>query len=193
MADLDYTTNTLINPMCPNAFLDAAMPLEVGPTTIGIFRMQHVSGGVDNPDLRVGMAVMCQDEIMRLDAFSDSSVTLSRGCADTIPQAHTDGAMLWFFGDWTGSDKIERLAGTTIGIKPLPLTTGGNTVPLAGVPPTSLVFNSRMIRPYAPGNVQCEGEPWFNDRALDLASTPLAFTWNHRDRVGQHDLLVGHT
>lgn len=192
MADIDYTVRPDVQPMCPNAFLSAAMPTEVGPTTIGIFRMQHVGSVPGTSDLTVGMAVMIQDEIFRLDAFTDSSVTLSRGCADTIPQDHTNGAMLWFFGDWTGSDQVEYLSGEVIGIKPLPVTVGGNTVPLAGIPPQRLIFNSRQARPYAPGKLECDGTPWFDEHEISLATTPLDVTWTHRDRITQADVLVSH-
>lgn len=192
MAASDYNIRATINAMCPSAHLGAAMPLEVGPTTIAIEGMQHVSNTVDAPDLVVGMGVMIEDEIFRLEAFSPTSITLARGCADTIPQAHDDGALVWFFQNWTGTDGQEYLDGEIIGVKALPTTVGSNTVPVEGVPPNVITFNSRQIRPYAPGNVKLNGSPWFNTATLDLASTPLAVTWAHRDRVGQHDILVSH-
>lgn len=193
MADIDYIIRPDIQPMCPNAFLDAAMPLGVGPTTIGIFRMQHVGALPGTSDIVLGSAVMIQDEICRLDAFTDSSITVSRGCADTIPQEHSNGAMVWFFGDWTGTDQVEYLSGEVIGVKPLPTTVGGNTVPVAGIPPQRLIFNSRQARPYAPGKLECGGTPWYESHDITLAATPLDVSWTHRDRITQADVLVSHT
>lgn len=189
MAEADYTIRSGSSPMCPNAFLFG----EVSElqTTIPIEKLQHVSEVT--ADIRSGMAIMVQDEIMRLESFTPTSITVSRGCADTIPQKHDDGAIVWFFDGWTGTDNKEYLANETIGVKALPSTVGGNTLPVTSVPPTRLIFNQRFYRPYPPGKLEVNTQPWFNMSTLNLASGDLNFTWVHRDRVTQNDALVSHT
>jgi hypothetical protein len=192
MAAIDYNIRSVLNQMCPNAMLEGVMALAGGPTATAIFRMQHVSNMVSNPDVRIGQGVMIQDEIMRIEAFTDTSLILARGCADTIPQAHTDGAMIWFFDGWMGTDNQEYISGETIGVKALPTTVGGTSVPVDGVPPTQLIFNSRQVRPYAPGNMKANGDIWTTSHDITLAAPTLTLTWAHRDRKTQHDILVAH-
>lgn len=193
MAALDYTIRGAINPMCPNAFLEGAMPLSADPISVSIFRMQHITRDLaTTPDVRIGQGVMIQDEILKVLAFSDTALILARGCADTIPQEHTDGAMVWFFDGYTGTDQQEYTDGQIIGVKPLPTTLGGSSVAISGVPPTQLIFNSRQIRPYAPGKLRCDGQPWYTQATVDNANPALDFTWEHRNRISQHDVLVSH-
>ena len=189
MAASDYTIRSSAQAITPNAYLDGAVT-EL-QTVIPIENLQHVSEVTQ--DIREGMAIMIEQEIMRLESFTATSITVSRGCADTIPQPHVDSALVWFFDGWMGTDDREYLANETIGVKTLPYTVGGNIVAIAAVPPTRLTFNQRFARPYAPGNVKVNGTPWFNMSTLDLASGGLEFTWNHRDRITQNDSLVSHT
>lgn len=144
-------------------------------------------------DRYVGMAVLIDDEIVRLESFSNSSITVARGCADTVPALHFSGAEIWFFEDTLSSDGVDYVSGSTVGVKVLPATTSA-TMPIEYSPPQSLTFSSRFARPYPPGNLQIDGQPWCTaGLSLTTANPTLSFTWAHRNRVTQQDVLVSHT
>lgn len=175
-------------PMCPVAYL--VTPIGPGDTSIEVASFQEIAGVED--DLMVGMAVLIDDEILRLESVTLPVLTVSRGCADTIPQAHSADALAWFFDNDTGTDEREYTAASTIGVKLLPFT-NSQTVPVASAPPHALTFNWRFIRPYPPAQFQCQGEPWhaqtFQITSVNLGAT---FTWVERNRVVQADQLIAH-
>jgi hypothetical protein len=185
MSNADYTL-TGSGSFCTVATLAANVtPLA---TTFTLTNLKSVGPG----DRTVGMAVLIDDEIVRLDAIGSNTITVARGCADTVPAVHTAGADVWFFESAASSNNVEYVASSTIGVKILPATTSG-TMPIEYSPPIPLVFNSRFIRPYPPGDFQVDGSPWFTSGiTLGGANTALNFTWVQRNRVVQQDVLVSH-
>lgn len=141
--------------------------------------------------LTVGASAMIGNEIARVVAFDDDFVYVDRGCADTIPQPHPEGRLVWFFDDAVGTDGREYVANETIGVKVL-MKAGPRQMPVDSAPPNELQFVGRFIRPYPPGKVQVNGLPWFTAVRLDDFASPLVLSWAHRDRVVQGDVLFGH-
>ena len=141
----------------------------------------------------VGMVAMVGDEFCRVSSVAGLLIGIERGCADTIPQSHVAGTHVWFFSSNIGSDRQTYTPGETVGVKLLPYTSSGE-VPVAAAPAHPLTFNWRHARPYPPGNVKCQGEPWFSRQfQLDDEVSSLVFTWAHRDRILQLDQLLSHT
>lgn len=186
MANSDYTLRGT-GSFCTIAVLSAAVnPLD---TVLNITGLRSVGPG----DRFVGMAVLLGDEVVRLDAIGSGTITVARGCADTIPAYHASGTEVWFFENAASSDNVEYVASGTIGVKVLPATTSA-TMPIAYAPPIELEFNSRFIRPYPPADFKVEGVPWFTyTTPISSTNTELNFTWAHRNRVVQQDVLIGHT
>lgn len=116
---------------------------------------------------------------------------ISRGCCDTVPAEHDEGTQVWFFDDYLARDDTEYAPTETIGVKPLPTTAAGVPVPVEFAPPAEITFNWRFARPYPPGQVEVNGDPWFTPKTI--TGTPLTITWAHRNRVTQADVLVDHT
>lgn len=131
-------------------------------------------------------------EIVQVTARTGNNLTLARGCCDTVPAAHSTGDAIWFFDDSIGSDKLEYAGTETIGVKVLPRTTT-TVLPIEHAPPIEVEFNLRFARPYPPGLVEVNGDPWFTTPiTLSSAAPTLAITWAHRDRITQQDQLVDH-
>lgn len=186
MAASDYKL-TASGPMCPFGVLAGA----VGYSATTIF-LSNLSSTRPN-DIEVGMAAMIDDEIVRVDAIDFPTVTLARGCADTIPAVHQAGSLIWFFSLSLGTDSRAYVAGDTVAVKLLPFSTSGNNIPIAASPPHNVNFNWRAARPYPPAAVLCEGSAWYNGvKQMSLGDNELVWTWNHRDRLLQADQLVPH-
>jgi hypothetical protein len=119
-------------------------------------------------------------------------ITVTRGCADTVPIGHPVGAPVWFIGGRVGSDRREYLAGETIGVKLLMRTSGG-AMKTENAPANAVAFAARQYRPYPPGLVKINGNPFFETPSLVAAAPTLLITWAHRDRIVQSDVLVDHS
>lgn len=190
MAASDYEVGTT-GTMCPVGYL--ASDLNPGDTIISITGFSAVEG--EEADLVLGMGLMINGEIMRLDSKVLPDLTVARGCADTIPRptAHPVGSTVWFFSRDLASDNREYAATEVVGVKLLPFTGSGGSVPVEYAPPHELVFNWRHIRPYPPGDFKCKGEAWYSSvKLMAFDQNELIFTWAHRDRLTQADQLVGH-
>lgn len=186
MAAIDYEIRG-DGSFCPMGLL--VDPITELAATINVTSFKAV--GVD--DLSVGMAVLIDDEICRLQSITLPTLSILRGCADTIPQPHAAGTRAWFFSDAAVGDEREYLATQTVGVKLLPFTSSSGAVPVANVPPMAVTFNWRAFRPYPPGNLQVNGTPWFNGPyQLATLDPGFALTWEHRDRLLQGDQLIAH-
>jgi hypothetical protein len=149
---------------------------------------------LSRPDaIHVGMAAMVSDEIMRVDAINGSTITVRRGCADTVPAAQPVDSVVWLFdASTTGSDRVERSAGEVVAVKTSPFTIGGGGMLPARIPPDDVTFNWRVFRPYPPAHVMVDNQRFNVPAVLDDTNDGMHITWFHRDRVLQADQLVGH-
>lgn len=188
MPNSAYTTLPNIFGFCPTAVIPAAVPLQTTATTVTI---SGLSSSIPNP-IAVGMGVLVNDEIMAVQSFTSTTVTLLRGCADTIPQAHPANSRIWFFQSSTGRLPTEYAASDSISVKPL-VRTSSAVMTVAQSVPIGVAMNFRVARPYPPGNVQVNGQPWYSANPTVGIMTPLTITWAHRNRVTQADLLLSHT
>ncbi len=151
---------------------------------------------LDLPDaesLFNGMAFLINDEICKLVDFSvdfgSTALEFERGCADTIPQIHPLGSRVWFYDERFGSDNNAYPGSSTITVKLLPATPSGGTLPLEKAPLNQLTFDFRFARPYPPGAVLVNGDPWYE---LFDSAPGLLVSWKHRNKVLQADVLISH-
>lgn len=187
MANSDYETRGT-GLICPTA--DIINSIGPAATTFTITNYSSLSGLL----VPVGGGALVDDEYMKIIAISLTSITVERGCADTIPQPHGANATIWFFDDVVASDQREYMATETIGVKVLMQTSGGTQAPKVA-PALPVVFNSRFARPYPPARAAVGGDLFYNAPVLQFtnASHPDAvFTWNHRNRVIQADILIAY-
>lgn len=143
-------------------------------------------------DRFVGQAILIDDEIMRITAINPASLHVARGCADTVPAAHADNAIVWFFHRTVTSDGREYFPGETTSVKVLPRT-ASRTMPIEYSPPQTFTFAGRAAHPYPPGRVIVGASVWYASGFRLTAIAPnLAITWAHRNRLTQADQLVAH-
>lgn len=186
MANSDYIKRNIAGPFCPVAKLSAA----IGALQTTLIYVDMISS-IPDPVV-LNRAIMIDDEILGIVGISGSTLTLLRGCCDTIPAEHAANALIWFFDDSIGSDEIEYGGTETIGVKVLPRTAMSGNIPIIGSPPNEITFNFRFLRPYPPGNVRLNGVVFAGNYHEVSAASGLALTWTHRDRVLQADQLIDH-
>lgn len=140
-------------------------------------------------ELEVGDAAMLGNEILRIDSINVNTKTLTvgRGCVDTLPQAHAAGSLLWFIDDSTAQDSTEYAGGTTVQTRLLSQTSTGQLDPVLA-PVQSLQLQRRQARPYPPGRIRIN-----NLVAPASIEGNINLSWTHRDRLLQADQLVDHS
>ncbi|NGQ93542.1 hypothetical protein G5V65_21970, partial [Rhodobacter sp. HX-7-19] len=125
------------------------------------------------------------------DGITPSSITVGRGCLDTVPRAHPSGTSVIFFDEVARITEDSWAAGETLAARLLP-ETGRGTLAFALAPEDLVTLDRRAIRPLPPGCVQGNGSYAPNVDALVIG--PLALTWTHRDRLTQTSpVIVDHT
>jgi hypothetical protein len=177
---------------CARALLETA----IGPkeTTLVLTAPDDATGLLY--DFETGGAALIEEEWLRVDALSlDESdpehpvvtLTVGRGCCDSVPKPHPAGAVVWFVEDGGGADLREYVSGASVSARLLTVTPGG-TLALDDAPESSLAIAGRAGRPYPPGNFRINGEAY-----PDSITGQLTVSWSHRDRLTQADLLIDTT
>ena len=149
-------------------------------TVIGI----TAARGLD--DAVIGAMVLWGGEICRLDAVDliSGTVTLGRGCADTVSAEHAAGERLWVIDDSIAVDATRYIAGAAIAAKLLPRTPS-QRVELSAATANNITFSSRAARPYAPAGVTLNGAT----APAEVFET-AGVAWLHRDRIASAEQLV---
>lgn len=135
-------------------------------------------------------ALIVDDEIIKIDSvdFKTGTMTVGRGCADTIPQAHKAGALAWCYLLAAGTDETKYTVGEQTKAKLL-TRTAQQTLDESKAQVLTLATRQRQARPYPPGKVQIDGG--YSNTINDKSAFKL--TWAHRDRDVQADKLIPHT
>jgi hypothetical protein len=159
------------------AVVEAANPIDTAFT---------LTGASDLDDVEVGSWALWDGEIVRVDAIDAAAltVTLGRGCADTVPVEHAAGERIYFAGDVVATDRREYVAGEVVDLKLLTRSVG-DELALDAAPTQSVAMDTRYMRPYPPGRLRLNG-----DVAPAAIDGLVTVTWVHRDRVLQADQLV---
>lgn len=181
----DYIKQGLVLTFCPKA----SVPAFIGKTDVSI-----TIAGYSNPtggSIQVDRAAMINGEIVSIKAVAGNVLSIGRGCCDTVPQEHSAGSRIWFIDEAIGSTLTPYGLAQTVSVKGLPKAYTGE-LPIAYSVPKEVTFNSRFQRPYPPGNVIANGQPFATDVVLDGTALSLALSWAHRNRVSQGDSLVDH-
>lgn len=168
----------------PALTISAALPRELGPSTVAYGSASGLSG------VELGMAAWLGEgldaELVRIDALDTvaATVTLGRGCGDTLPRAWPIGTRVWVFDDFSTGDPEQYVAGETIDAKVVTNATGGQQdVSTAAAHP--VLIRGRAARPYPPVDVRINGIAF-----PTIVGSDMVFTWKHRDRVLQADTLI---
>lgn len=150
--------------------------------------------GVDVGLMVSGSLVQIGTEILQvvgivIDASGDSgTLTVKRGCVDTVPTPHADDTLIFFLGEYVGTDSREYVTSDIADAKLLS-NSSSSTLDPALAPTDTLSFVGRQGRPYAPGAVKVNSIPAFE---VDEVEGDFRIEWAHRDRKLQSDQIVSH-
>ena len=147
-----------------------------------------ITAGVDMDLIVVGSHAQLGNELVRVDSVGTSSLTVGRGCLDTVPMPHAAGTVILAWDRYAFSDQVEYADGETLAAKLLTVT-GLGQLGEAFAPAESVTMDQRAIRPYPPGQFKV------NDAYFPtVISGQLAVSWVHRDRLQQTaGDLIDHT
>lgn len=128
-------------------------------------------------------------ETVRIDAVDlvNLTLTVGRGCGDSIPTKWPAGTRLWGYDVEAVSDPQQYVRGEEVILAVVNKTATGQ-VDIATAPQAAVAIGSRQARPYPPANVLLNGV-----RRNPIVAGDLVFSWQHRDRVLQADTLVDAT
>jgi hypothetical protein len=145
-----------------------------------------LTGGAALSSIEVGQAAMWGSEWCRVDAIDATAgtITLGRGCADTVPQVQAANSRIWFYDVAAAADRTEYTGGESVDIELL-TNTGTQQLDPSLSTSLSLTFDQRQFRPYPPANLTING-----NRYPSSVSASVALAWSHRDRVLQADQLI---
>ena len=138
--------------------------------------------------MSIGDGIIIDDEFMRIDEFDveTNTLTVGRGCIDTLPTFHHAGSTIRFYMSVLETDHIEYISGETVGVKLLTQTNAGR-LDEDIAPVEKIVMGHRQTRPYLPGNIKVN-DSLYPDLIEPADSYVLSFT--HRDRLLQADRLI---
>ena len=149
--------------------------------------------GISLSDVKVGQVALIDAEVVRVDAKANGFFTLARGCYDTIPARHLGNSRMWFFETDCGNDpSLYPLSVQRLDVKVAPAVYGP-PLPLSEIPTDNLFLLRRFERPYPPGQVLVNGQPWFKGAIMRDNSGPAVITWVHRNRDTQGAQVIDHT
>ena len=150
-------------------------------------RSVAVSGWTDIGEVGIGALAAIGDELVRIDGVASATLTIGRGCLDTVPLAHAAGTPVVVLGDAGLASTSEFSSGDTLDARLL-TTTGDGALALAAAPTDRLSLMGRAIRPLPPGAAQADGGYSIDREALLAADVTL--TWAHRDRLAQTSAVL---
>ncbi len=169
-------------------------PFATVSATVGFYDTTiFFTGGIDLGIVEVGIPIQIGDEICRLDNIvsedgQSGTITVGRGCTDTLPTGHAIGTAIYFFDEDVGTDGREYVIGETVDIKLLSVTSTQELSPDVA-PIDNVVISARQGRPWAPGNMRVNGSPYATAPAI---LGDITLTWAHRDRTLIQDQLIEH-
>ncbi len=105
------------------------------------------------------------------------TVTVRRGCLDTVPRLHAGGSSMVFYADDGIAEDTSRTDGDSIGVKMQTVTTRG-VLSLVVAPEDTVLFASRALRPYPAGQFKVNGS-YAEDQILEAVD----LTWVDRNRL----------
>lgn len=114
---------------------------------------------------------------------ANGTITVDRAMIDTVPEEHTVGTRLWFYGQSTNVvDPTIRVEGEVAEYRLLTETSRGQ-LDINQAPLVSYTLVNRVQRPYPAGNLQMMGE--YFPVVVNGETGVLDLTWAHRDRTQQ--------
>jgi hypothetical protein len=159
---------------CPTAVLTSAVTSKTST-------VWAIGSGIDLDQVTIGTYALIGNEVIRVDAITDTTLTVGRGCLDTVPITHSNGARLFFVDEFCESNNFEYASGENALIKLTPITSLGELA-VSVAPQQSVAIVARQEKPYPPGRFQINSAYY---PATIANGVNLVVTWVHRDRLTQ--------
>lgn len=160
----------------------AVLASGIGPATTTL----TLSGGSLLDVIPAGVPAILGGEIVRVVAVDASAgtMTVQRGCIDTVPASWPAGTRLWIWHGYGAYDPAEYAPSEVVQSKIITVTTADRLAESAA-PSDSLTMTGRQARPYPPGRLRINGAAW-----PSTITGELTIQWAHRDRITQSDQLI---
>lgn len=142
-------------------------------------------GGMDiHPGdiVRIGSEILCVKSVTGAPN-STYSISVKRGCADTLPERHSKGDAVWFYQSGAEVDPVVRDTGQRVYMTAAPMADGAETGGAAAS--TQIWLTGRGAAPYPPAGVKINSQYW-----PTRVSGTINVTWVGRDRTALEDNLV---
>jgi hypothetical protein len=159
---------------CPTAVLTSAVTSKTSTTW-------SIGSGVDLEDVTIGTYALIGSEVIRVDGITSTTLTVGRGCLDTVPLTHSNGTRIYFVDEFWESNNLEYASGETALIKLTPITSLGE-LDVSLAPQQSVSIVARQEKPYPPGRFQLNSAYY---PASFADGIDLVVSWVHRDRLQQ--------
>ena len=154
-------------------------------------RILPVAGWRDIGAVGIGTLASIEGQLVRVDGITPETITVGRGCLDTVPRAHAADTPVIFFDNAARITEERWAAGETLKVRLLPETRRG-TLAFALASEDTVTMDRHAIRPLPPGRVRGNGSYAPDVDALVIGD--LILTWAHRDRLTQTSpVIVDHT
>lgn len=178
----DHRGFTLATRIDPAAYADAAEGLFSPSCTLAADiapgqTVLPVTGWTDMAGLDVGEPLIIGSdenaEWVRVDAIAGdgSTITVGRGCVDTVPKPWPSGTRLWAYDAFAAADTTQYIDGETVDAKVLPRTSSAR-LPLADAALIQTTMAHRAARPLPPGGLLLNDAPFYDVGGPVIPSPP---------------------
>ncbi|ENY6783308.1 hypothetical protein ACF1CY_000724 [Providencia rettgeri] len=139
----------------------------------------------------VGSLALLGDEWVRIDAvdWQGSTVTVGRGCLDSLPRPHPAGTLLRFLDVGLEGSAREYMENEQVDVRLL-TRTSGEILDASRASITTLTLTGRHSRPYLPGRISLNGVLY---PEVVVPAALYHLQWAPRDRLLQADQLIDAT
>ncbi|MDP8079508.1 phage tail protein [Phocoenobacter skyensis] len=140
-------------------------------------------------DLISAYGLIIDDEIIKIEDvdLTTHTLTVGRGCADTIPQPHAENSRAWCYLLSTSGDTTKYTINEQLKVKLL-TRTAQETLGEDEADTFTITTQQRQARPYPPANVKVD-----DMLGADITGTEFKLSWAYRDRDLQQEKLIAHT
>lgn len=138
-----------------------------------------IHGEVETSEVNDRTLLQIDDEILNLISKSTGEIVVERGVLDTVVSKHPVDSYIIFWGDYVTANNNEFSEGDEVDIKALTIS-GKGSLNLEDVDPVRVTLNSRLNRPYPPGNLKFNDE--YFPESLDF-SAAIEMAWEDRNRL----------
>lgn len=170
---------------CPMAFLGEDIGFLDSKLTINSPRNIDLASFNDQSYAVIG------DEIVGTTGIHENTITIRRGCLDTVAKPHMAGEIIYFVTGWYGSDKKQYVLNQDVDVRICTIT-GKGELRLGLAQPINVWFNARFDRPYPPAYPTINRIPYPEGITFDN-NPELNITWRHRNRILQTAYIVDHS